>query len=200
MVEPVFIMDTIENSNKRKVVSQWVQQHGNELYSWAFHKTSDEATAQDLVQETFISAFQHFDNFQKASAPKTWLSSILKNKIIDHYRQKATTISTQNPVNTEDETAQWFDSDNRWKEEHRPEPWNTDENLLDNPEFETVLSSCIGKLPVSWSTCLQLKYLSEKDSAEICQELSITASNLWQILYRAKMHLRYCLERSWFKA
>jgi len=191
-------MDVIVNPNKHKVIAQWVGEYSDALYSWTAHKISDDALAQDLVQDTFISAFQNFDAFQKASSPKTWLFSILKNKIIDQYRQRARTISTQNPATYE--TDQWFDADSRWKEEFKPEPWDTDESLLDNPEFEIALGGCMGKLPVSWSACVQLKYLSEKDSNEICQELSITASNLWQILHRAKLHLRNCLERSWFKA
>lgn len=193
-------MNVVENSNKHSVVTQWVRLHGDDLFAWALHKTSDEVTAQDLVQETFISAFQHFDTFQKASSPKTWLFSILKNKIIDHYRRKARNVAAQNLTHTEDLTAQWFDSDNRWKKEHRPEPWSTNENLLDDPEFGALLNVCIGKLPVTWSACVQLKYLSEKDSTAICQQLNITATNLWQILHRAKLHLRNCLEKKWFKA
>jgi RNA polymerase sigma-70 factor (ECF subfamily) len=193
-------MDDIENPDKHRVIAQWVREYSDALYSWTVYKISDDALAQDLIQETFISAFQNFDAFQKASSTKTWLFSILRNKIIDHYRQKARTVLVQNQTTGKDEPDQWFDTDSRWKEEFRPEPWDTDENLLDNPEFEIALSGCIGKLPVSWSACVQLKYISEKDSNEICQELSITASNLWQILHRAKLHLRNCLERSWFKA
>jgi RNA polymerase sigma-70 factor (ECF subfamily) len=38
----------------------------------------------------------------------------------------------------------------------------------------------------------------ELESDEICQELKITATNLWVILYRARMLLRKCLEQNWF--
>jgi len=36
------------------------------------------------------------------------------------------------------------------------------------------------------------------DSEEICKELSITSTNLWVILYRARVALRQCLEQNWF--
>ncbi|MDZ7646527.1 MAG: RNA polymerase sigma factor [Cytophagales bacterium] len=62
------------------MLTQWVNQYGDALYSWAFHKTIDEAIAQDLVQETFIAAYQKLDTFKNASSPKTWLFGILKNK------------------------------------------------------------------------------------------------------------------------
>jgi RNA polymerase sigma-70 factor (ECF subfamily) len=189
-----------EKRPKYRKISSWVTQYGNELYGWASFKVTDESVAEDLVQETFISAFQHFDNFKGTSSPKTWLFSILRNKIVDHYRKKAKS-SILMDASTEDTTMQWFDDNHRWKKEFRPKAWDSEgENLLDDPEFESTLSNCIGKLPAVWSSCVQLKYLSEKDSVAICQELNITASNLWQILHRAKLHLRNCLEKNWFKA
>lgn len=192
-------MDAMVEPDRHKMFTQWVNQYGDALYSWAFRKTIDEAIAQDLVQETFIAAYQNLETFKKASSPKTWLFSILKNKIIDQYRLRAKTGAF--PIDTYDETANWFDEDDRWKKDNRPEPWETsDVNILDDPEFDSVLTHCIGNLPVSWSACVHLKYLGEKQTEEICQELKITASNLWQILHRAKLQLRNCLERKWFKA
>lgn len=191
-------MDTVEES-RHSIISQWVHEYGDGLYSWAIHKVSDVVVAQDLVQETFISAFEHHRDFNRNSSPKTWLFSILKNKIVDHYRRKAKTGFTSDRATTEMESDSWFDEDYRWREKYRPQPWELDENLLDNPEFEYVLNDCIGKLPTTWSACVEMKYLSEKDSLGICQELHITASNLWQILHRAKLQLRQCLESNWFK-
>lgn len=55
------------------------------------------------------------------------------------------------------------------------------------------------KLPLAWSSTLQLKYLNEKVGKEICQDLGISTSNYSQILHRAKLQLRHCLEHHWFK-
>jgi RNA polymerase sigma factor (sigma-70 family) len=68
-------------SEKHKMISDYVYRYGDRLYSWAFCRTSNEAVAADLVQDTFVSAFEHFDKFRGASSPKTWLFSILKNKV-----------------------------------------------------------------------------------------------------------------------
>lgn len=188
----------ITSTDKHKTISHYVNQFGDQLYDWAFYKTSDEATAKDLVQDTFVSAFLHYDNFNKNSSAKTWLFIILKNKIIDFYRKKASLNDTGFQT-SEDEISPWFDPDDRWKKEFWPSSWGaSDESLLDDPEFEAILNKCITKLPVAWSSCIQLKYLSEKETPVICQELNITASNLWQILHRAKLQLRNCLEKNWF--
>lgn len=189
-------MKAAEKTVKNDAVTKWVHDYGDELYSWANHKVSDEVAAQDLVQDTFIAALQNFENFKGASSPKTWLFTILKNKIIDHYRKNAR-FEITHPL-PEHETAVLFDEHDRWKESFRPKPWDENDELLDNPEFKEVLSKCMGKLPAAWSSCLQLKYLTEKESVDICQQLNITASNLWQILHRAKLQLRNCLEKKWF--
>jgi len=71
---------------------------------------------------------------------------------------------------------------------------------LDNVEFKSVMENCMKKLPDTWFSAIHLKYLEEKDGKVICQELGITPSNFWQILHRAKVQLRACIEKNWFKS
>ncbi len=174
------------------------------MYSWAVYKTSSKETAEDLVQETFLAAVQSFEKFERKSNPKTWLFAILNNKIIDHYRRQI-----KNPTIGERKQSEkgerslfdtLFDTDRQWRKEERPAPWQVEsENILDNAEFNKVLQNCMEKLPVAWFSAVQLKYLEEKKGELICQELQITPSNFWQILHRAKLQLRKCLELNWFK-
>ena len=62
-------------------LSQWVEDYTSALYSRALHKVSNDALAQDLVQETFLAAAEKVSDFKGLSSPKTWLFSILNNKI-----------------------------------------------------------------------------------------------------------------------
>lgn len=41
---------------KQEVLTKWVQQYSDALYSWAYHKTSDQKQAEALVQDTFMAA------------------------------------------------------------------------------------------------------------------------------------------------
>jgi RNA polymerase sigma-70 factor (ECF subfamily) len=187
-------------STHSTVIKEWVQLYADGMYAWAYYKTSNGPLAEDLVQDTFLAALQSFDKFKQESQPKTWLFSILNNKIVDHYRKQF-----RNPViNTggEDDTlAFYFDSEGGgWREETRPQEWSTgDTNLLDDNEFRNVLQHCMKLLPGNWFTALTLKYLEQKDGKAICKDLGITPSNFWQILHRAKLQLRACLEQQWFK-
>jgi RNA polymerase sigma-70 factor (ECF subfamily) len=192
-------MTNAVQSGKREKFARWVEDYGDALYSWAALRVSDEATAQDLVQETFVAAFLQIDSFREESSAKTWLSSILNNKIIDHFRQQARQADFEKLPDF-DVPSMWFDNDGQWKEAHRPQAWDESEALLDDPEFEKVLGLCLAKLPSVWRACLELKYLEAKDSSAICQELEISATNFWQMVHRAKLQVRHCLEKGWFKS
>lgn len=180
-------------SSNKENLSQWVEKYTEDMLSWVFHKVSNVELARDLVQDTFLVAAEKFDSFKGKSSPKTWLFSILNHKIIDHYRKKV-----NQTVNFENQS--FFDVGGEWNEDRKPKDWGEEEekHLLDNDEFQLILNQCLNALPEQWSTCVKLKYLTEKKGEEICQEMEITPSNFWQIVHRAKLQLRDCVEKNWY--
>ncbi|MGQ1786980.1 MULTISPECIES: sigma-70 family RNA polymerase sigma factor [unclassified Saccharicrinis] len=178
-------------------IIEWVEKYTSDLYDWAYHKTSNAEMAQDLVQDTFVVAVEKIDSFQRKSSVKTWLFSILNNKIVDFYRKKS---KAHIPFDGSF-LSNFFNKDGTWKNESRPKEWNQDEgHLLDNQEFLGVLKKCMDALPEKWSATVKLKYLIQKKGVEICKELGITSSNYWQMIHRAKLQLRACIEKNWFIA
>ncbi len=183
-------------SSKTEIISEWVHNYTASLYNWAYSRTQHHETSEDLVQEVFQAAFEYFDKFENRSNPKTWLISILNNKIADYYR-KSFHVS-DNTVSFD--SGQFFNQLGEWKAEAQPSKWSVqEENLTDNSEFQIILKNCMKKLPSSWFAAIQYKYFAEKGSEEICQELGISASNYWQLIHRAKLILRQCIEKNWFK-
>jgi RNA polymerase sigma-70 factor (ECF subfamily) len=173
-----------------------VEQHTDELYSWALFKVSDTELAKDLVQDTFMAAAEKLQSFKGESTPKTWLFSILNNKIIDWYRKKV----KRDVIMEKQATGEYFDSEEGWLESKQPKNWPEDDgHLLDDDDFQEVLNKCLNGLPEKWNLSIKLKYLAQKKGEEICQELDITPSNFWQIVHRAKLQLRECVEYNWFK-
>jgi RNA polymerase sigma-70 factor (ECF subfamily) len=188
------------SGNSKTVFEKWVKQYSDELFSWALYKTSSKETAEDLVQETFLSAYHKIDTFEGKSSPKTWLFSILNNKIIDYYR-KNTKGKEQDFSITENSglklTDDFFTENEHWKSNELNPIWEKEEELLDNPDFNNIMASCMDDLPQKWKIALTSKYLTDKKSNEICQDLDITMSNYWQIVHRAKLLLKKCLETKW---
>lgn len=182
---------------KKETLTNWVRLYTTELYSWALIKTSDAMLSEDLVQETFLAAAENMERFEGKSQPKTWLFGILKNKIADHYRRQATQPSTHSiPAN---ELTNFFDAGGRWKQAAKPNAWEENpEKLLDNLAFIHILDACLRELPTLMHACLQLTYLQGKKGQEVCQEMKISTTNYWQIMSRARLRLRDCLEKRWF--
>jgi RNA polymerase sigma-70 factor (TIGR02943 family) len=184
----------MEENEASLFIKKCVKLYTSKLLSRALFKVTEKELAEDLVQDTFLAAFQSFYTFRRESEPQTWLFSILNNKIADHYRRKAR--SSIISFNYKEDV--FFNEHGEWRPEAEPQPWNMDSHLLDDREFVKTLRACMHKLSSTGSSVMHLKYLEQKDGKEICQDLGITQSNFWQILSRAKLQVRACIEKNWF--
>jgi RNA polymerase sigma-70 factor (ECF subfamily) len=163
----------------------------------------DASVAEDLVQETLLSALQSYHTFAGRGSVRTWLIGILKHKIIDHFRR----LSRETPASQVDETAfdhdELFVSEGTWKDhfeaDRAPTDWMANPaELLEKREFWSVLQNCLSPLPARLSSAFTLREVDGHSTEEICEILSITMNNLWVMLHRARAHLRRCLELNWF--
>lgn len=193
-------------STNRDKIAEWVGKYGDDLYRYALSKLSAKELAEDTVQDTFQAAYLAIDRFEGKSSPKTWLLSILKNKIIDYHRKafKKNVISeSEMPINNvergETILERYFDGHGIWKNSMDSD-WNavSSDHLVEDPEFSVVLEKCIENLPEKGKNAIRYRYLQEKSGKAICKELNITPSNYWQLIHRAKFQLRDCLEKKWF--
>lgn len=177
----------------------WVKAYADYLYIYSITRLNNEEQARDLVQETFLAGLQSMHNFAGKSSERTWLTAILKNKIIDAYRKKSSGLKTEQLVSAEGEVTEFFhDSDGHWKEEHSPRHFGIDNyDPLMGKEFNMVLKKCMDKLPALWHAVFTMKHLDDESTDTVCAELKISASNYWVIIHRAKLNLRACLQKNW---
>ncbi|SIS62767.1 RNA polymerase sigma-70 factor, ECF subfamily [Filimonas lacunae] len=181
--------------------AQWVSQYGDYLFSVAMLKVGNKETAEDLVQETFISAIKAKDSFRSDSSEKTWLTAILNNKIIDHYRKKDV---LKNVTEYIDDTGQsfsnsFFKENGHWQSNATPQLWKEDaDTAVNRSEFYRILQYCIHKMPAKLVPVFTARFLENEDSDTICKDFNITPSNYWVIIHRAKVLMRSCLEKNWF--
>jgi RNA polymerase sigma-70 factor (ECF subfamily) len=175
---------------------KWIDNYADYMYNYAIVRVNDSDLAKDLVQDTFFAGLKSAKNFQGKSTERTWLISILKRKIIDHYR-KINSKKGQSEVRMN-----FYDdgeNEGNWLEERVPQSWdNQSEKSVENDELKSQLESCISALPEKYGMVFRLKTIQEFETEEICKELDITASNLWVIIHRARTQLRKCMEDNWF--
>jgi RNA polymerase sigma-70 factor (TIGR02943 family) len=175
---------------------KWIDRYADLLYAFTFHRVNDTGLAEDIVQDTFLSAWKARDTFKGQASEKSWLFTICKNKIIDHYRKKAKDIVQ--PIAESSPTDVFFDEVEHWTREDKPADWGISyEQTIDGKEFYSVLTECKKKLHKLQQSVFSMKYLDDLDSAEICKVLGITTSNYWVLVHRAKLQLRACLEKNW---
>jgi len=177
----------------------WVRLHADFLYNYALKRLNSDELARELVQETFLAALEKSGNFRGECTERTWLTAIIKHKIVDIYRKKSAGFPTIDKWGTPPDEPEWFDPDlNNWKQEHWPAPFSVqDDDLLYNKEFMKVLHACLSKLPPLWMSVFKLKHMDDEQTATICKEMRLTTSNFWVIIHRAKVNLRSCLQKNW---
>ncbi|HKW80151.1 MAG TPA: sigma-70 family RNA polymerase sigma factor [Casimicrobiaceae bacterium] len=155
-------------------------------------------TAEDVVQDTIVAALQGAAGFSGRSSVKTWLTGILKHKIVDVIRRKSRepTIAGLDEETRIDDFDALFDESGHW--ENPPADWGDPEAAVSQREFFDVVEFCLDKLPPNTARVFMMREVMELSGDEICKELAITSTNLWVILYRARMALRQCLQQHWF--
>jgi len=186
-----------QNSKTPLSPESWVDQHGDYLYSFARFRVRDQASAEDLVQETFIAALQNHKNYKGQASERTWLTAILKNKIIDYLRKQSREQPTDDIERFLNMSEDLFNAAGKWVS--GPGKWSFAPSILyDKKEFWQALRRCLELLPKRLAQAFVLREMDGMSHQEICKVLEISPSNSWVVLYRARMGLKKCLGTSWF--
>ena len=176
--------------------NKWIDSYADYLFNYTITRVSDRDIADDLVQETFFSGLKSAKNFKVEASERTWLVSILKRKIIDHYRKiNSNKGKAEVRINYSDD-----ESEGDWLEERVADPFDRNaESSLENEELGLAIHNCLEKLPQRQAEIFKMKTIQNFDTEAICNEFDISASNLWVIIHRARTALAGCLDDTWFK-
>jgi RNA polymerase sigma-70 factor, ECF subfamily len=177
----------------------WVDLYGDYLYRFALSRIQDPTTAEDLVQETFLAALQARHGFQGRSSPRSWLTGILKHKIVDYFRKHGREQPTEDIELEKNRIDALFHGNGSWRV--APSRWTLNpKRLYDQKEFLDIFYRCLAKLPKRLARAFTLREIDGMSTEEIRKVMDISATNSWVILYRARMALRTCLEKRWIGA
>jgi RNA polymerase sigma-70 factor (TIGR02943 family) len=179
---------------KELLPETWVNKYSDELFRYTLVRINDTGLAEDIVQETFLSAWRARADFKAETSEKNWLYAICKNKIIDHFRKQTNNISDLSIA----EEHIYFDGAAHWRNQTTPKDWGLNyQQKIETKEFYSILDSCKKKLKDIQQTVFVMKYMEDMEAEKICRVLDITASNYWVLIHRCRLHLRSCLEKNW---
>jgi RNA polymerase sigma-70 factor (ECF subfamily) len=187
------------NDSEQLDPARWVDDYGDYLYRYALSKLQEEATAKDVVQDTFLAAVKGAEGFSGKSSEKTWLVGILKHKIVDYIRKASRERVYEDVTQAEGRVDDYIDRQGHWR---TGDPdWRTNPRMaFEQQEFWRVLEQCIGGLQERLAEVFTRRELEGQEAEEICKSLQITSTNLWVMLYRARTRLKSCIEENWFGA
>ena len=189
---------TKREESSTQVKTHELEGHRASLFKFAMLNLRNEAQAEDVVQETLLAAMQGAERFSGNSSVRTWLTGILKHKIIDQIRKSSRERSSD--VNYDEDSSDDFDAlfNERGAYVEMPAEWGSPDTALSQKKFFEVLERCMEGLPKKTSRVFAMREIMGLDTDEICKETGISATNCGVLLYRARTALRLCLDQRWF--
>lgn len=177
--------------------STWLEEHGDALFKYAFMRVRNEATAEDLVQETLLAAIQAIKTYQGQSSERTWLIGVLKHKTIDYFRKASHEIQFEDDAQINELVdAEVYDEKGQLNIEIKN--WSKPEKALEQEEFWQNIHSCVDNMPQRFATIFLLREVDGFDTDELCKIMDMSQSNLWTTLSRIRKKMQQCLDVSWF--
>lgn len=165
----------------KSACAECVELHSAGLYRVALRLLGDATEAEDVLQETFLSAFKAIDSFSGRSTLGTWLYRILYNAAMMRLRRDQPTVSVDDLLLSDDgaETPrQLFD-------------WCClPEQDFESSETRAELDRAIGELPETLRTVFVLRQLEGLSTQETAEALDVSVEVVKTRLHRARVWLR----------
>jgi RNA polymerase sigma-70 factor (ECF subfamily) len=168
-----------------------------QLLRFARLQLRSDAAAEDAVQEALLAALANVSGFAGEASLKTWTFAILRNKIVDEVRRRIRSPEVQMSEDGEgNDFDAMFDASGHWAE--LPSSWGDPAASLEQKRFWTIFEACLNNVPEKPARVFMMREFLGLETEEICKDLTISASNCWVLLHRARTHLRLCLTERWF--
>lgn len=157
---------TESESDARACVQRWVEDYGQVLFAFAYRWTSDQQSADDIVQSVFLRALRHFAKVQAAENQRSYLLMMTRNEAIRYGQRRC--------VTKED-----------WSQQSDPSPGG--EHRLEQVD---CIQNSLAKLSEDHRRILLMFYFEEASYQEIAEACAIPMGTVMSRLARAKESLR----------
>ena len=153
-----------------------LDQHRDYLYAFALRRVGDAGLAEDLVQDTFVAALGAVQGFRGDASARTWLTGILKHRIVDSFRAPERALES---LDGEDQEAPEI-----------PAPDADPAVGLEHSRLLEALQRQLSRLPERSAQAFVLSELEGRDAGEVSRLLGVTPNNVWGMVRRARKSLQ----------
>ncbi|MEM6560246.1 MAG: sigma-70 family RNA polymerase sigma factor [Planctomycetota bacterium] len=184
--------DTKLTPEESELVAAWFAEHGKSLANFARRRLGSPEAAEDVVQDTLLSAAVAVSRGDRAQVERAFLLTLLRRRIVDHLRK---TVRTRRVA---DEYARVIaDQATTIRDEVyavAAKRWNVPPAAaLEREEFWAKFEACLDEMPTLMRQAMVLRELDRLSTEEVCETLGVTKANLWTLVHRARLRLRAAL-------
>ncbi len=175
-----------------------LEEHADYLFSYAMLRLKNVSLAEDMVQDTLLSALAAQEGFAAQASVRTWLTTILKNRMIDYWRRQGREIPAGDLIGDDkngDGVDDFFDKAGRWAE--MPNVFPDPDAAVESKQFWDVFEHCLSRLKPQQAEVFLFKEIHGMSYEEIREGLALSESNIWVLMHRARIALGKCLELNW---
>ncbi|MEC7259649.1 MAG: RNA polymerase sigma factor [Pseudomonadota bacterium] len=162
----------------RAAMKAFYDRHQAGLHRFIRIRIGDAFEASDILQETFLEVWRNAQRFRGASAPRTWLYGIARNKAVDRLRRSSRTTLRDLPDDTIPDEA--------------PSPLAVIEAASDAER----LRACIGKLTPAQQSAVRLTFFEDLSYPEAAEVEGVPVGTIKTRIHHAKKLLMHCLTRN----
>jgi len=152
----------------------WLADHGDYLFRVARRQLHSDELAEDAVQETLLAALGARARYTGDASPRTWLTGILKHKIVDLIRRQVREIELPRDADDEEAVDLLFRRDGHWTEPLRP--WGNPQAEAERSQLRRMLDECADRLKPAMAQVFSLREVAGMETEEICSRRPIAGS------------------------
>ena len=170
-----------------KAFSELVRRYESKIFRLAMHITQNREDAEDVLQETFLKAYEHLDQFQGNSKFYTWIVRIAVNQALMKLRRRKTdkSVSLDESIDTGEDTIV-----------REIAAWDEDpEQKFSREELGDILDTAIQSLEPPYRSVFVLRDIEELSTEETAEALDLSVPAVKSRLLRARLQLREKLTR-----
>ena len=177
-----------------------VRRYQRAMLAVANRYVSDPATAEDVVQETWLAVIGALDRFEARSSLKTWIFAILAKRAHTTSRRQRRSVPVDwtggDPGDPAVSRSYFRGPDDVWPGRWvtPPRPWTTGESAVEASELRSVVRDAIATLPPAQQTVISLRDVVGRSADEVGDLLGLSPGNLRVLLHRARSKVRAAID------
>ena len=170
-----------------RAFGELVRRYEGKIFRLAQHVTQNREDAEDVLQETFLKAYEHLDQFKGDSKFYTWIVRIAVNQALMKLRRRKTdkSVSLDETIDTGEDTIT-----------REIAAWDEDpEQRFSREELGEILDTAVDSLEPPYRSVFVLRDIEELSTEETAEALNLSVPAVKSRLLRARLQLREKLTR-----